>query len=62
MKGLMWLAASASLIAPLALGAQQTDSTKKVDSTVTLPPITLTGYATLSYTWANNPLDTIIVK
>jgi hypothetical protein len=61
MNARMWLAGSASLIVPLALGAQQMDSTKKVDSSATLPPITITGYATLSYTWANNPLDTIIV-
>ena len=61
MKARTWLASSASLIVPLVLGAQQTDSTKKTDSSATAPPITISGYATLSYTWANNPLDTIIV-
>jgi hypothetical protein len=55
----MWLATTASLIAPLALGAQQIDSTTKVDTGAA--PITISGSATLSYTWANNPLDTIIV-
>jgi len=61
MKARTWLASSASLIVPLVLGAQQTDSTKKTDSSAAAPPITISGYATLSYTWANNPLDTIIV-
>lgn len=59
MKALTWLAASASLIAPLALGAQQIDSTMKMDTGAAA--ITISGSATLSYTWANNPLDTIIV-
>jgi len=61
MKALMWLAASASLIAPLAASAQQPDTTTKADTSTTLPPITITGSATLSYTWANNPVDTLIV-
>lgn len=66
MKGLVWLAAAASLIVPLALTAQSTDgtkmdSTKKSDSGSVLPPITISGYATLSYTWADHPLDTLIV-
>ena len=61
MQGLMWLAALVSLIAPLSVSAQQSDTTKRTDSSTALPPITVTGYATLSYTWANNPLDTIIV-
>lgn len=59
MQVFMWLAASACLIAPLAASAQQPDTTTKVDTGAA--PITISGSATLSYTWANHPLDTIIV-
>jgi hypothetical protein len=62
MRALRWLAAAASLIAPLAVNAQQSDTTKKADSTAALPPITVTGSVTTSFTWSNHPLgDSITV-
>ena len=61
MKAPPWLASIASLLAPLALGAQQVDSAKQTDTT-TLAPVSITGYVTMSFTGSTHPLgDTIIV-
>jgi len=62
MQALVWLATLASLIIPVALIAQQADTSKKADSVVALPPVILTGSVTTSYTWTTHPLgDTTIV-
>jgi hypothetical protein len=55
------LPALASLFVPVVLGAQQADSARKADSSAALPPVTITGSATFSYTWADHPVDTLIV-
>lgn len=62
MKRIKWLAFAASLIVPLALNAQQSDSAKKNDSSSTPAPVTLTGSVTTSYTYGSHSAgDSIIV-
>ena len=62
MKPLMWLASTASLIAPIALNAQQTDTAKKTDSGSAPPPVSITGSVTSSYAWSSHPVgDSVIV-
>lgn len=62
MKAFAWLATAASLITPVALDAQQTDSAKKTDSTIATPPVSLTGSVTTSYVWSTHSVgDSVVV-
>lgn len=62
MKALMCLGTAASLIAPLALSAQQSDTPKKADGGAALAPVTITGSVTTGYAWSSHPLgDSVIV-
>jgi hypothetical protein len=63
MKGIVWVASMVSLNTPLALVAQQPDSTRKADSaSLPVPPVSITGYVTTSYTYGTHPLgDSLIV-
>lgn len=58
MKAPMWLAASVSLIAPLAAHTQQPDTTKKDTTTA---PVTISGSVSTGYIYGNHPLDDTIL-
>jgi hypothetical protein len=62
MNSIQRLAAAAGLAASHALCAQQTDSAKARDSSSAVPPVSITGYVTTSYTWGSHSSgDSIIV-
>ena len=60
MKDRVWLASAAGLAIPLALAAQQPDTTRKADSGAA--PLAITGSVTTSYVWSTHPVgDSVIV-
>lgn len=62
MRARTWIGLPVAFLAPLTLRAQQSDSAGRKDSSAALPPATISGYVTTSYTWSSHPLgDSIIV-
>lgn len=62
MTTILRLASAAGLIATHALCAQQPDSAKARDTSSAVPPVSITGYVTTSYTWGSHSSgDSIIV-